>query len=314
MKACPNGHPVTEVHTFCQECGAATIDVEPTCPNGHVVKPGFRFCNECGLPVVAAPDVTAPLPVIEPAPPTPPPPVVPPPPAPTPPVAGAVPPQPPAQRGRRWPLVAAAVVLLGLIIAGGVWFATKSDNTVEAAGGQSSSTTKSPATSASTQTTLLRTPPTSSASESLEIYYRQLDAILGQWVGNRGKLSDALNSLGSCTDPTAAASQIQTIAEARQTELDQVNRLTAPDQGSATAKASLVEALDNSLQSDTSYQQVVSAMTTCEPISPTDPNPLLVAARRTDQAATDAKIQFVAVYNPAAARYGLRSDWAQADL
>jgi hypothetical protein len=210
--------------------------------------------------------------------------------------------------------VAAAVVLLGLIAAGGVWFATKSDNTVDTAAGQSSSSNTSPTTSATPRTTLPQTPPTSSAAASVEIYYRQLDAILGQWVGNRGKLSDALSSLGSCTDPTAAASKIQTIAGARQTELDQVNRLTAPDQSSATVKASLVDALDNSLQSDTSYEQVVAAMTTCEPISPTDPNPLLVAARRTDQAATDAKVQFVAVYNPIAARYGLRADWAQADL
>ena len=79
-------------------------------------------------------------------------------------------------------------------------------------------------------------------------------------------------------------------------------------------KAALLDALDNSLQSDESYQKVVAAMATCEPISPTDPNALLVAARQTDQAATDAKVQFVALYNPVAARYGLRADWVQADL
>ena len=147
--------------------------------------------------------------------------------------------------------------------------------------------------------------PTTSAVSDGEAVVRQLDVILVSSAASRGKLSDALAALSTCTDPAPVAAQITAIADDRTDEINQVSRLT-PSGAEATTVSTLLEALTNSRTSDLTYAGLVSAMDRCAPIGAS-----ASAAEVTDQAASAAKRRFVAAYNPLAAGYGLRSDWTE---
>jgi hypothetical protein len=148
--------------------------------------------------------------------------------------------------------------------------------------------------------------PTTSAVDQGEAFVRQLDVILVNSAESRGKLSDALTALSTCSDPAPVEAQISAIADDRKDEIDQVSQLD-PSAADATAmKSTLLDALTNSRASDLTYANLVSAMDRCAPLGAS-----ASAAEVTDQAASAAKRKFVAAYNPVAAGYGLRSDWTE---
>ena len=339
MRRCENGHESLDSDRFCAVCGGPTEPVAAaaapafSCVNGHAAERSDKFCGICGGAIAegvrgAAPSSaplgsptsswTASAPPISPGPsePTTVVPVVaaPRPPAvqPAPVATGGVAGQPVGQgldaKRSRTPLIVAGALVAMTLIAGIVVVAVAATSSNSSPKTQASGTvtTSSTSTSTSTSTTSTTTFDPSRAPVT------QLNAILVQSSADRGSLSAALNGVRDCSmGPGQAAAQIQSIVSGRQSEMTQVNGLDAGSSAEVgSLKSQLLDALSNSLQSDTVYYQVVSSMGACGPIT----DPAMASASGTDTAATAAKRAFIAAYNPVAARYGLRADWVEAQI
>jgi hypothetical protein len=198
-------------------------------------------------------------------------------------------------------ILSGLVVVLATIL--GVLLLTRdrgdSTDTVafDAAAG-TTTTTRSPSTT--------RAPSTTALLDPREAFFGELDVLLLRSSQSRGQLSEALAALNTCVDPAPVAGQIRAIEDARNDEIDQVRLLDPPDTETRDLVATLLTALTNSRDSDTTYYGIVTRMSRCEPIGSA-----ALAAETTDQAASAAKRAFVAAYNPIAASYGLKSDWRE---
>jgi len=339
MRQCGNGHESPDSDLFCAVCGGPTEAVAASaapafsCVNGHAAGRSDKFCGICGgdiaegvrgtgqtsaplgsptlsstslrppiSPRASEPTIVVPVvaasqtPGVQPAP------------VATAGVGGQSSGQGVEARRSLTPLIVAGTVVAMALIAGIVVVAVAANSSNSSSKTQASATvtTTSPSTSTSTSTTSTTTFDPSRAPVT------QLDAILVQSSADRGSLSVALNGVRNCSmGPGQAAAQIQSIVSGRQSEMTQVNGLDAGSSAEVgSLKSQLLEALSNSLQSDTVYYQVVSSMGACGPIT----DSAMASASATDTAATAAKRAFIAAYNPVAAQYGLRADWVEAQI
>jgi hypothetical protein len=292
VSSCTNGHPLDAGDAFCAECGAPAA-AEQRCANGHAMEAGDAFCQECGAAPVAE---SAPEPPAPPTTPTP---------APQTTATGPEPAPEPAPKRRLSPVLvlSALIVVLAAILVVLLITRDRGDSTETVAFDSAQGTTT---TTRASSTTRALAPATTAILDPREAFVRDLDVILMRSSQSRGQLSDALTELNTCREPGPVATQIRQIEEARNDEIEEVGQLDPPDADTQALVRTLLAALTNSRDSDATYYDIVSAMSQCESVGAR-----ARAAEVTDQAASQAKRDFVAAYNPIAASYGLKSDWRE---
>lgn len=199
---------------------------------------------------------------------------------------------PPERHGRSmmWlaVLVAVLIVLAGAGVA--VWKLAGSKHLPPIAGG----------------TTHPGSAPASSAGGDGKAQALAIDQLLNASSASRQKLGPALTAVDGCSNLNGAVSTLQQVTTERQNEVTQGQNL-AVDQLSngKQLQSTLVQALTASWQADqkfTAWAQGV-AQAGCTGHAPHDDN--YTGAQQSSGAATTAKQQFVALWNPVAQTYGL---------
>jgi hypothetical protein len=133
-----------------------------------------------------------------------------------------------------------------------------------------------------------------------------IDQLLNASSASRQKLGPALTAVDGCGDINSAITTLQQVTTERDGQVKQGQGL-AVDQlnGGAQLKSALVQALTFSLQADqkfTAWAQAVAAAG-CSGHAPHEDN--YAAGQAASGSATTNKQQFVALWNPVAATYGL---------
>jgi len=222
---------------------------------------------------MAAPTVAAAIPPLRPEPATPPATPFLPPPAALPTAAGSSRPR------RRWlisALVAAIVLAAGLAAALVL--------TVGGSGGRSPTT-----------------------NEALRTFAVQVGNLLEQSANGRREIMAALSAAMSCSStPAAAVARLASVADNRQSLLEQVLALNPPTPAAQRIASLFQQALAHSRESNRHYQDWLRAATPRGGSCTLPPNDDYDAARREDALATRAKRQFLSEYNPVARSFGLR--------
>jgi len=131
--------------------------------------------------------------------------------------------------------------------------------------------------------------------------------LLGSSAVTRKDLIGAVAQVRSCVRVPAAVSQIQQVVNQRSTEYSRASAIsTAALADGATVKADLLAALRNSLQADRDYLTWArQQLARCRPAAPSRAYNAAIVA---DQQADVAKVTFVRVWNPVAAKYGLPAE------
>ena len=131
--------------------------------------------------------------------------------------------------------------------------------------------------------------------------------LLGSSAVTRKDLIGAVAQVRSCARVPAAVSQIQQVVNQRSTEYSRASAIsTAALADGATVKADLLAALRNSLQADRDYLTWArQQLARCRPAAPSRAYNAAIVA---DQQADVAKVTFVRVWNPVAAKYGLPAE------
>ena len=135
-----------------------------------------------------------------------------------------------------------------------------------------------------------------------------MNDLLSSSAATRKALQGAVSKARDCTDLSSAVSQIQNAVNQRNAEYNQASALsTSALTDGAIVKTDLTAALRNSLDADRDYlawaqQQLKLGCAPATQSSAYD------AAYNADQQADAAKAAFVQVWNPVAARYGIRQE------
>jgi serine/threonine protein kinase len=206
------------------------------------------------------------------------------------PMGGPGAPKPPRQRGRvnmKLAAIGAAVVLLAVAGAVGVELHKHSAPSKPAATAPSASPAASVAALASQQAASVNT-------------------LLGSSLVSRRALADAVADVRGCAHVPLNVGHIERVVNRRSTEYHQAKALSMDALANgATVKADLLAALHNSLAADRAYltwarQQMHSG---CTPAG--KPDAAYSSAIAADSQAAASKQEFVRVWNPIAAKYGL---------
>src|SRR5262249_8196292 len=131
----------------------------------------------------------------------------------------------------------------------------------------------------------------------------QVEALLNSSGSSRASLAGALTAADDCTNLSSAVDVLDRVAQDRAAQLAQARRLRVDDlPGGPALLESLVEALTHSLDADRAYAAWIRDELAggCGTDSNHD------AGNTASAAATVAKQQFVRLWNPIAAGYGLR--------
>jgi hypothetical protein len=149
--------------------------------------------------------------------------------------------------------------------------------------------------------------PTSASADG-RAQAQAIDTLLNASSASRQKLGPALTAVDGCGDVNGAIGTLQQVTTERDGQVRQGQSL-AVDQlnGGAQLKGALVQALTFSLQADQKYTAWAQAVAAggCSGHATHDAN--FAAAETASASATTNKQQFVALWNPVAATYGLPS-------
>ena len=211
-------------------------------------------------------------------------------------------------------LIGAAVAIVAAAIGSGVALSSQSSRppaTASPAAG-SAPTTSAPPSSAPASPSSAS--PTASPSASPTVTASQqataLGTVLTSSAAARTTLSDAVGQVEACSNLPGAVGQLQDVVTQRSSEYSKAAALTtsALPQGSAV-KSELMSALRMSLTADREFlawaqQQQAGGCT------PTAQSAAYNAAYSDSETADAAKQSFVQVWNPVAAKYGIRQDTA----
>ena len=132
-----------------------------------------------------------------------------------------------------------------------------------------------------------------------------LGTLLTSSAAARAALHQAVNQVGACANLPGAVSQLQTVVNQRASEYSRASALpTSALPGGTKVKSELTAALSSSLTADRDYltwaqQQQAGGCTSSSQSSAYN------AAFSASQVADAAKMTFVQVWNPVAARYGI---------
>jgi hypothetical protein len=213
--------------------------------------------------------------------------------------------EPPAPRHRvpRLVLAAAAVVVVAVGVGAGVALSKPSTPSRPAA--------VLPA--ASSRATASRSPSSSPPSASVLAAQQAaaLNTLLTSSAAARTALHDAVRQVDACTNLATAVSQLQNVVNERTGEYNRASSLPTSALPDGTAvKSALTGALSSSLKADRDYltwaqQQQAGGCT------PSNQSTAYNAAYGASQLANTAKQAFVQVWNPVAAKYGIKPDSAR---
>ena len=151
---------------------------------------------------------------------------------------------------------------------------------------------------------------TSSPSET-ELAAQQaaaLGTLLTSSAAARTALHQAVTQVGACANLPGAVSKLQDVVNQRSSEYGRASALaTSALPGGAKVKSALVAALDSSLKADQEYLAWAREQQSggCTPISQSS---AYHAAFSASQQADAAKRDFVRIWNPVAARYGIAQE------
>ena len=300
--------------TFCSGCGAPTIAPTAITPAvcrgcGYGLPPTAQVCPRCGTP--AGGSLTQQLPSI-----------------------GAQPMIPHAQsnlawasqppRRTKWGLIVGGsiggLVIIGLVIA---LILTTGGST-----STSSAVTKKHhrhrAAAAPTTTTTID-PVTLARSTQPELYdsMMRIGAILEQSASGRGQVGQVVAQVQSCSiDPNQAAIQIDSVVANRTTVLSQLSGIpNATSADTAAVVSSLQSAIGASIEADRGYSDWMKYLYNVYyytypigcPSGQAPTNYSFDNATSASARATQAKSNFIAIYNPIASRFGLRT-WSEGDI
>ena len=141
------------------------------------------------------------------------------------------------------------------------------------------------------------------------VFVDRIENVLAQSAAGRREIRAALNAGLNCSiSPDEAARRISSVADNRQSILQQLGSLQAPSQEAADMVTLLQRALQQSIEADRHYRDgflEIQAGTRC----PLPSNPAFDLAANSDRLATVAKRRFVAAFNPLA-RSGERPTWS----
>jgi len=208
-------------------------------------------------------------------------------------------------------LIGAAVVIAAGAIAAGVVLSGQPGRQPAA---ESRPATSAPPTSAAPAPSSAS--PTASASASPAARASQQAAALGTLLSSsaaaRSTLSSAVKQVVACTNLSGAVGQLQDVVNERTSEYGRASALTtsALPHGAAV-KSELVTALGSSLTADKEFLSWAQQQQTggCTPAGQSG---AYNAAYSASESADTAKQSFVDMWNPVAARYGIRQ--ASADM
>jgi hypothetical protein len=154
-------------------------------------------------------------------------------------------------------------------------------------------------------------------------FLQKVGGILTQSANGRAQIISTISRvLDHCsTPPDRAAEEISSVADNRQSVLDQVSAMTVPDDPDAQRVASLLqESLQHSIEADRHFADWMNFLFRyyytfpigCPGQVPT--NNAYDQAESESHSADSAKEQLVRVYDPLAKQFGLRSDWKAGDI
>jgi DNA-binding winged helix-turn-helix (wHTH) protein len=149
-----------------------------------------------------------------------------------------------------------------------------------------------------------------SGEAALRTFVDRIENVLEQSAAGRREVGAALAAGLNCAiSPQEAGRRIGSVADNRQSVLDQLGGLQAPTQQAADAVTVLQRALQDSIEVDRHYRDGFRALTNARCPVPRNRDFLLAAPA--DARATAAKRQFVAAFNPLARRFE-RQTWSAA--
>jgi serine/threonine protein kinase len=135
-----------------------------------------------------------------------------------------------------------------------------------------------------------------------------VDDLLNSSAATRKALQGAVSQARDCTDLSSAVRQIQNAADQRSTEYDQASALSTSALADGTiVKADLTAALRSSLDADRDYLAWAQRQLKLGCASAAQSSAYNAAYTASEQA-NAAKEAFVQVWNPVAARYGIRQE------
>jgi serine/threonine protein kinase len=147
----------------------------------------------------------------------------------------------------------------------------------------------------------------------LRPFVNRIENVLQQSAGGRSQISAALRAGLDCEiTPEEAARRIDSVADNRQSVLQQVSGFTAPTTQADELLTTLQAALQHSIEADRHYRDAFIGFppnATC----PLPASPDFDLATRSDREATLAKERFVADFDPLAERLGQRR-WTAAEF
>lgn len=199
-------------------------------------------------------------------------------------------------------ILAAAAVLVVAGVASGVALSEQSTPASSAVALPTASLRATPSLSPSLSPASTSTPAFEQA--------KALSMLLTSSAAARTALHDAVTQVRACTHLARAASQLQGVVNQRVGEYSQASALpTSALPDGAALKSELIGALSSSLKADRDYltwarQQLAGRCT------PSDQSSAYRAANGASLVANTAKAAFVQVWNPVAAKYGIKPDSA----
>ena len=160
---------------------------------------------------------------------------------------------------------------------------------------------------------ILATRGSDESDSELVPFVNRIENVLQQSAGGRSQISKALQAGLDCEiSPNEAARKINSVADNRQSVLQQLTGITAPTAETDDLVTTLQSALQHSIEADRHYRdgfRGFPANAKC-PLPPSEDFDL---ATRADRKASEAKERFVAGFDPIAERTGRRT-WTASEF
>ena len=153
------------------------------------------------------------------------------------------------------------------------------------------------------------------ASNQLRVFASRIENYLVQSAGGRTQIRAAIARAESCTSSAGeAAVQVASVADNRQSLLDQLGNLATPTSQAGQIASLLQSALAHSIEADRHYVDWLNYVDGLGLGSCSLPaNDDYTLAQQQDAAATAAKSAFVRAFNPVARRFNLRT-WSATEI
>jgi Protein kinase domain len=154
----------------------------------------------------------------------------------------------------------------------------------------------------------------SGRSAAMRTFAVQVGNLLEQSANGRREIASSLAAATSCAiTPAAAVARLASVAENRQSLLQQVLAVNPPSPEAQRIDSLFQQALEHSRESNRHYRDWLRGGTETGGSCTYPRNGDYVAARREDGLATKAKRQFLTEYNPVARSFGLRT-WRESEI